>query len=106
MKCNRSVLSWVLLTGFLTPAFPSFSQSTEHESSQASKEDNDKPVDGARLQHPMLWHDPGRIADLNLYYGQGGKDAAPVPPFKFESEDTSGTNPKFNVKDGTERSGA
>ena len=100
MKCNRGVLSWALVPGLLFPIFPSFSQSAKHDSAQTNKEDTDKPVDAARLHHAALWHDPGNIAELDLYYGQGGKDGAPVPPFKFDSEDSSGTNPKFNVMDG------
>jgi hypothetical protein len=46
-----------------------------------------------------LWHDPGAIAALDLYVGQGGKEGQPAAPFKFESEDMSGTNPKFDARD-------
>jgi hypothetical protein len=61
--------------------------------------DNDKPVDVASLHHPVLWHDPGRISELDLFYGQGGKDHQPAPPFKFDQEDLNGTNPKFDADD-------
>jgi hypothetical protein len=47
----------------------------------------------------VLWHDPGAIASLDLFYGQGGKEAQPIAPFKFVSEDLHGTNPKFDVRD-------
>lgn len=60
---------------------------------------NDSPVNAAKLQHPVLWHDPGNIASLDLYYGQGGKEGMPVAPFTFEAEDLNGTNPKFDVRD-------
>jgi hypothetical protein len=48
---------------------------------------------------PALWTDRGDIASLNLYWGIGGEDQAPKPPFIFEKEDTSGTNPKVKVTD-------
>jgi hypothetical protein len=99
MKCNRGVLRWALVAGLLIVSLKSTGQSAQDQSSQTSKEDDDRPVDSARLQSLALWHDPGAIANLNLYYGQGGKQNEPVPPFKFESEDASGTNPKFNVRD-------
>ena len=61
--------------------------------------DNDKPVSPAELHNTSLWHDPGNIAGLNLFYGQGGQKSMPVAPFVFEAEDHSGTNPKFDVRD-------
>ena len=60
---------------------------------------NDAPVTSDLLQNPILWEDPGNIAEKDLYYGHGGKESVPVGPFIFESEDRSGTNPKFDVRD-------
>lgn len=68
-----------------------------------TKEDNDKPVNAAELHNPTLWHDPGNIASLDLFYGQGGQKGMPVPPFTFESEDMNGTNPKFDARDAKDR---
>jgi len=99
MKCNRSLLNWVLVTGLLVPTLPLSSQHLEQNASQKDKGDDDKPVAAKRLRQPSLWHNPGSVSELNLYYGQGGEGDQPVPPFKFESEDASGTNPKFNVRD-------
>jgi hypothetical protein len=48
---------------------------------------------------PKLWEDRGDISSLNLYYGIGSEAGAPKPPFKFEKEDVSGTNPKIKVVD-------
>jgi hypothetical protein len=48
---------------------------------------------------PVLWRDPGDVAALDLFWGIGGADKAPKPPFKFVKEDTSGTNPKIRVTD-------
>ncbi|HXS77231.1 MAG TPA: hypothetical protein VN753_13720 [Terracidiphilus sp.] len=99
MKCNRRVLNWALAVWLLLPCIPLISQQAERQSSQISKEKNEKPIDRGRLRHPLLWHDPGRIADLNLLYGLGGREGQPLSPFNFESEDASGTNPKFDVRD-------
>jgi hypothetical protein len=63
------------------------------------EEDNDSVLRTFDLKHPVLWHDPGTIASLDLYEGQSGKDGQPVPPFSFEAEDMHGTNPKFDVRD-------
>jgi hypothetical protein len=59
----------------------------------------DRPVAKADLENPILWHDPGSIASLDLYYGDGGRKDEPAAPFEFQSEDLSGTNPKFDVTD-------
>lgn len=63
------------------------------------KQDNDKPVPASEIHNPSLWHDPGNIASLNLYWGQGGEKHMPKPPFTFEAEDKNGTNPKFDARD-------
>jgi hypothetical protein len=102
MKCNRSASSLVLLTWLLISSFSLSGQSTGERVHQTEKKDNDNVVRGEQLHHPVLWHDPGRISDLNLFYGQGGEGNQPLPPFRFESEDASGTNPKFNVLDAHE----
>ena len=46
-----------------------------------------------------LWHDPGKIEDLNLRYGSGGKEHQPTGKFTFVKEDMKGTSPKFDVVD-------
>jgi len=47
----------------------------------------------------ILWREPLDIASRDLYYGPGGKEHEPVPPFRFVKEDPSGSNPKFTVTD-------
>lgn len=47
----------------------------------------------------VIWKDPGVMSLRNLYYGPGAASLAPVPPFRFIEEDTSGTTPKFKVRD-------
>jgi hypothetical protein len=108
MKCNRSALIGAVFTLFLLTSQGAFGQSAEQaptagqESTKDTSDhshDSDEPVDAARLHNPVLWHDPGAISALNLYDGQGGNAGQPVAPFKFESEDTQGTNPKFDARD-------
>jgi hypothetical protein len=47
----------------------------------------------------MVWTEPGDIRSRGLFYGPGGKDGQPQPPFTFEDEDRKGTSPKFHVRD-------
>ncbi|HEV8385374.1 MAG TPA: hypothetical protein VGQ11_10930 [Candidatus Acidoferrales bacterium] len=49
----------------------------------------------------VIWRNPGDVAALNLFYGAGGKEHAPDPSavYTFVSEDTTGTQPKFDVRD-------
>src|SRR5581483_10113120 len=54
-------------------------------------------VPAARPQ--ILWRDPGGIVSRNLFYGPGGKECQPRPPFRFVKEDLDGTNPKFVIRD-------
>ena len=49
--------------------------------------------------HPIIRVDRGDISTLNLSLGIGSNEGMPKPPFKFEKEDTSGTNPKIKVID-------
>jgi hypothetical protein len=102
MKCNHHVLIGIaVLTLALFSPSAVHSQPLEQSTANPANEhhDNDQPVDAAKLHNPVLWHDPGNIAALDLYDGQGGKEGQPAPPFKFESEDMHGTNPKFDARD-------
>ena len=47
----------------------------------------------------VLWRDPADLASRDLYYGPGGKAHEPRGPFRFEKENTGGSNPKFDVID-------
>ena len=55
---------------------------------------------GVAIGPALIWHDPGNISSLNLYYGVGGKEHQPAAgAFKFIKEDTNGTAPKFDIED-------
>jgi hypothetical protein len=79
-------------------------QKVSEQADKANTEDknnteNDSPIRAEQIHNPQMWHDPGKISSLDLFYGQGGKDRQPEPPFVFEGEDRKGTNPKFDVHD-------
>jgi hypothetical protein len=67
---------------------------------QASK-DNTRVgvVPQSELTHPVMWQQPADIASRDLYWGQGGQKSQPQPPFTFEREVMTGTNPAFDVRD-------
>jgi len=46
-----------------------------------------------------LWQDPRPIASRDLRWGSGAPDRAPLPPFVFVEETTTGTQPKVVAKD-------
>lgn len=52
----------------------------------------------------ILWHDPGQVEALDLWWGPGGRENAPAPPYSFVKEDLSGTTAKVNVVDRNGRS--
>src|SRR5215475_8110871 len=47
----------------------------------------------------IVWRAPQLLSTSDWVWGPGGKETAPVPPFKFVKENMGGTNPKVNVKD-------
>jgi hypothetical protein len=48
---------------------------------------------------PALWEDRGDISKLNLIMGIGSEAGKPKPPFQFDKEDVTGTNPKIKIID-------
>jgi len=81
----RQKLLWTLIVCLATGALPALAQ--KHHA---------KAAPGA----PEVWTDPGDIRSRDLFYGPGGKEGQPQPPFRFEKEDKAGTSPKFDVIDG------
>lgn len=67
--------------------------------SKPTEKDNDKPISPSDIHNASLWRDPGDIAAKDMFFGEGGKDGQPAPPFTFVAEDMNGTNPKFDVTD-------
>lgn len=48
---------------------------------------------------PVLWRDPGDVSRRNLNFGPGSAELAPVAPFTFVKEETTGESAKFDVTD-------
>lgn len=48
---------------------------------------------------PVIWRDPGDVSRRNLTYGPGSPELAPVAPFTFVKEETTGESAKFDVTD-------
>jgi hypothetical protein len=68
----------------------------QEEPKESKKKNNDTSV----VSGPgTLWREPLDIASRNLYYGPGGEEHQPTPPFQFVKEDMAGTSPKFTVTD-------
>ena len=68
----------------------------------ALAEDGNRPKHVIRLAAngtAVLWQAPADIASRNLFYGPGGKEHAPHTTFTFLKEDTSGSTPKFEIRD-------
>jgi hypothetical protein len=51
----------------------------------------------------LLWTEPIDIRSRNLYWGIGGEKHQPVPLVEFVAEDLNGTNPKFDVRDASDK---
>lgn len=84
-----------LRVAILLATFPlSFSAVAQKHASRAER--------GSAASLPaILWHDPGQVSTLNLFYGEGGRRDAPVSSgrYTFLKEDLHGTSPKFDVRD-------
>jgi len=61
--------------------------------------DNHKPIAPEKIHNAVMWVDPGDISAKNLFYGQGGEQGQPKPPFTFLDVDKHDSNPKFDVRD-------
>jgi hypothetical protein len=72
-------------------------QDKKEKDKQAAKLSPNAP---AKTGTPVLWAERGDLSTLDLYWGIGGPDKAPQPPFTFEKEDTGGAQPKIEVTDG------
>jgi hypothetical protein len=54
------------------------------------------------LDH-VIWRDPGAVDRLDMSNGPGGATGAPVPPFQFIEEHSSGSQPCVSVRDARQR---
>jgi hypothetical protein len=76
-------------------------ESTQKKGKGSKKDKNSKAVSAAPTEKgtPAMWEDRGDISRLNLALGIGSEEGKPKPPFKFDKEDITGTNPKIKIID-------
>jgi hypothetical protein len=82
MTLQTRVVTPILVMALMSPVF-------------AASKKSPKEIAGS----PVLWREPADIASRDMIYGPGGAQNQPKPPFQFEKEDTSGSNPKFVITD-------
>lgn len=71
-------------------------QKKDKKKDKKSKKQTAAPTESGT---PRLWEAQEDISKLNLYYGIGSQEEMPKPPFQFDKEDVTGTNPKIKVID-------
>jgi hypothetical protein len=76
-------------------------ESAQKKEKGSKKDKKSKGVSAAPTEKgvPALWEDRGNISSLNLVLGIGSEEGKPKPPFQFEKEDVTGTNPKIKIID-------
>lgn len=89
------LLATVSVTPFGSSAAPQ-KKSKDGKKSKKSKTSANAPAEEGT---PAIWSDRGDISQLNLYWGIGSEEEMPKPPFQFDKEDMTGTNPKIKIID-------
>jgi hypothetical protein len=76
-------------------------ESTQKNGKGSKKDKKSKGVSAAPAEKgvPALWENRGDISRLNLALGIGSESGKPKPPFQFDKEDVTGTNPKIKIID-------
>jgi hypothetical protein len=97
---RRFMAMFLLLGAFvLTQPFPANLVSAQKKSGKKSKKSKGPSSAPTTQGTPALWRDMGDISQLDLHWGIGSEDEQPKPPFQFDKEDVSGTNPKIKIID-------
>jgi hypothetical protein len=89
----------MLLAGVLTSVLTGTPAGAQKNVKHQNFKDNS--IEAAAELPAVLVNNVGDPAALDLYYGPGSRDRAPDPhgPYKFLKEETSQTQPKFDVED-------
>jgi hypothetical protein len=74
-------------------------ESKKDKSSKKGKKSKISANAPAESGTPALWENRGDISQLNLLMGIGSEEEMPKPPFQFDKEDMTGTNPKIKIID-------
>ncbi|MBL8189069.1 MAG: hypothetical protein JNK38_13750 [Acidobacteria bacterium] len=96
-----ALLVCLSLAGVASTSVSASPQKKDKEAKETKKDKKAKKASNAPTAPgtPKLWEDRGNIASLNLVYGIGNPEGMPKPPFQFDKEDVTGTNPKIKVID-------
>lgn len=80
-------------------ASPQKSKDKDKEAKKSKKKSKGNSAAPAEAGTPAIWEDRGDISQLNLLWGIGSEQEMPKPPFQFDKEDMTGTNPKIKIID-------
>ncbi len=97
---NSTIASLSLALIFFCPSAVALAQSQSADVGKKSHKENHRPISSSKVHNAVLWQDPGDISAKDLFYGLGGEDGQPKPPFTFLDQDKHDSNPKFDVRDG------
>ena len=104
MRDLRTLVVWVSVGLVVLPGASVTPEAAAQRRSASSRAANRPgPVKASELHHPVLWHDPGAVGELDLLHGPGGREQMPDPPFVFEQEEPTRSSAKIDVHDGTGR---
>jgi hypothetical protein len=106
-RCALALLGpFTLIVGFAVinnsiPVSASPQKKSKDKGNESKKEKKSKGESAAPTQAgvPAMWEDRGDVSRLNLVLGIGSEVGKPKPPFQFDKEDTTGTNPKIKIID-------
>src|SRR5262245_43085620 len=96
MRLGLAVASILLFADANLAKLPTLSTKSRLAQKGKKKSKSNGPEEAGR---PVLWEGRGDPSKLNLSLGVGSEEGRPKPPFKFDKEDVSGTNPKIKVVD-------
>lgn len=94
-----ALLSALSFSALHVSVLPAQTQQPDTGATKSKKVDNDRVVLADQIHNPVLWQDPGDIANKDMLHGSGGVKHQPQAPFTFVGEARTGTNPKFDVRD-------
>jgi hypothetical protein len=104
-KLGTSVIALICMFALAAPVSMTSAAAASAPAQKSEKKEKKKKKSAgnsaapAEQGQPMLWADRGDISKLNLFWGIGNEQSAPKPPFTFDKEDMTGTNPKVKVID-------
>src|SRR5262249_23580604 len=102
MKRGLALSAILLIANASEATLPSLHADFRHtQKAKNSQKDKKKSKRNAPEEagRPVLWEDRGDLSRLNLFLGLGSEEGQPKPPFRFDKEDLSGSNPKIKVID-------